>query len=290
MSDAAFTDRDNLFGDDEDLTMVRNAQPTGFANAGQSDTFTYTHNGINPLVQEASELLHFLAFARNIPHHADPAGLRAEMVERVKSFTTRISRMQYEHGIVMAARYCICSAIDEIVLLTQWGNNSEWSTNSLLMTFHQERHGGKKFFEILKRLMAKPATSIDLLELLYICLRLGFEGEYRVATGGQTKLASLISDLSKTIAVERGIYETALTKHWQGATQPYKRPSREIPRWLLAVSCVAMLLIIYLFFAASLQDKTQPLERDLEKVAQVAPVTPRLTSPQISADAAPAQE
>jgi len=280
MSDAAFTDRDNLFGDDEDLTIVRNAQPTGFASAGQSDTFTYTHNGVNPLVQEAAELLHFLAFARTISHHPDPAGLRAEMVERVKSFTTRISRMQYEHGMVMAARYCICSAIDEVVLLTQWGNNSEWSTNSLLMTFHQERHGGKKFFEILRRLIAKPATSIDLLELVYICLRLGFEGQYRVQPGGQTKLNSLVNDLSKTIAVERGSYELSLTQHWQGATQEYQRPAREIPRWVLALSCFGILFVIYLFFSASLQDKAKPVERDLGKVAITVPAQPTTANSQ----------
>ncbi len=69
------------------------------------------------------------------------------------------------------------------MLNTPWGAQSDWSTQSLLVTFHREAAGGEKFFQILDRVSGEPQRYRALLELLYVCLALGFEGKYRLDTG-----------------------------------------------------------------------------------------------------------
>ena len=50
-------------------------------------------------------------------------------------------------------------------------------------TFHRETVGGDRFYDLLARLEQDPNTNIDLLEFLYMCLSLGFEGRLRVENG-----------------------------------------------------------------------------------------------------------
>jgi type VI secretion system protein ImpK len=51
-----------------------------------------------------------------------------------------------------------------------------WSRHSLLVTFHNETWGGEKFFQLLAKLAQNPQQHAHLLELMYYCLALGFEG------------------------------------------------------------------------------------------------------------------
>ena len=71
-------------------------------------------------------------------------------------------------------------ALDEAVLSTPWGAQSEWAQHPLLVALHREAWGGEKFFEMLDRISQDPARYIDLMELQYLCLAFGFAGKYQV--------------------------------------------------------------------------------------------------------------
>ncbi|MDK7178427.1 type IVB secretion system protein IcmH/DotU, partial [Micrococcus luteus] len=105
---------------------------------------------------------------------------------------------------ILGARYCLCTALDEACALTPWGGHGQWSGKSLLVTFHNETWGGEKFFQLLAKLSQNPSTHIDLLELLYFCLMLGFEGRYRVMDNGRTQLETLKQRLLLTLKNVRG--------------------------------------------------------------------------------------
>ena len=91
----------------------------------------------------------------------------------------------------LAARYALCAALDEAVLSTPWGAQSEWAQHPLLVALHREAWGGEKFFEMLERISADPARHIDLMELQYLVLALGFAGKYQVQERGHAQLAEV---------------------------------------------------------------------------------------------------
>ena len=55
------------------------------------------------------------------------------------------------------------------------GSRGVWTSNGLLVTFHNETWA-VKFFQLLAKLSQNPRQHILLLELIYFCLLLGFEG------------------------------------------------------------------------------------------------------------------
>ncbi|MDO9241641.1 MAG: type IVB secretion system protein IcmH/DotU, partial [Methylicorpusculum sp.] len=174
------------------------------------------HSDANPLTQCALSLLSLVAQLRNTSSHPDIAGLRTSIINEVKRFETTSLQRGVPADQVQAARYCLCTLLDETVLNTPWGNNSLWSTQSLLITFHKEAWGGEKFFQILKNIMQQPGTHLHLLELLYFCLCLGFEGKYRVQEHGMTRLEEVRENLYQIIQRQRGDYEHELSISWQG--------------------------------------------------------------------------
>ena len=52
----------------------------------------------------------------------------------------------------------------------------------LLVALHREAWGGEKVFQLLAKLAENPGANRDILELMYVCLALGFEGRYREVT------------------------------------------------------------------------------------------------------------
>ena len=82
----------------------------------------------------------------------------------------------------------MCTALDEAAMNTPWGHEADWSQHNLLATFHNEVAGGERFFSLLKGLGREPKENIYLLELMYVCLALGYEGTYKIARNGQETL------------------------------------------------------------------------------------------------------
>ena len=95
-------------------------------------------------------------------------------------------------------------ALDEAVLSTPWGAQSEWAQHPLLVALHREAWGGEKFFEMLDRISQDPARHIDLMELQYLCLASASPASTRCSTRGHEQLAELQQDLYRTIREHRG--------------------------------------------------------------------------------------
>lgn len=104
--------------------------------------------------------------------------LRQQIVEEMHGFTERANTLHCPNRLVLAARYCLCTATDEFVLSTSWGINSVWPFQTLLSIVHQETSGGERFFIILEEISKSPTENLSLLEVMYVILSLGFEGKY----------------------------------------------------------------------------------------------------------------
>ena len=193
------------------------------------------------------------------------------MEEELKNFEIQASRAGIDRETVNAARYCLCTVIDEIVLNTPWGNESSWSTESLLILFHKEAWGGEKFFLILERMLKDPPRHLDMLELMYICLSMGFEGKYRVLEGGMRTLEGIIDSTYHAIRMQRGEYEQDLSPHWQGEQQPRHTLRHYVPLWVVAALSAVLLLGIYLVFSTFINQASAPIFKTLHAIGREEP-------------------
>jgi type VI secretion system protein ImpK len=208
--------------------------------------------GSNPLLTAASTLLALLARLRNTARAPDAGDLRERAVAELRRF----EQQARDGGVAMEqlrpAHYALCASLDDVVLATPWGHESSWAARSLVSTFHQQVVGGEGFFRVLKQLIQAPGTNLSVLELMYFCLSLGFQGQYRLSPRGPAELDRVREDLYALILRQRGAREAGLSPHWQGVDAPYKPRRGEVPLWVAGVAGLAVLGAIFLWMTLGL--------------------------------------
>jgi type VI secretion system protein ImpK len=226
----------------------------------------------NRLTCLAANLLSLVSQLRDTVSHQDVTGLHSSAVREIKNFEEAAHYWGVDHETVVTARYLLCTLVDETVLSTPWGSQSLWGEQTLLSIFHKETWGGEKFFRILEHLRQQPTVYIELLELIYLCLALGFQGKYRVEERGQSKLESEQDNLYRSIRSTRGDFERDLSLHWRGLTDRRNALVRYVPLWALGAVLGVVVLSIFLGFRISLNQASDPIYQKLAKVGQEAPV------------------
>lgn len=239
--------------------------------AAQAESAPPDH-GLNPLLALANRLMLLVPQIRATRHVPDPAALRATLAQGVRDFVTGAQQQGIAPERVMAARYVLCTMIDEAAADTPWGGTGVWGRLSLLAEFHNEAFGGEKVFQLMARLAEKPDANLDLLELIYAALALGFEGRYRVIEGGRVQLEAVRARLGQIIRQQRGAYPAALAQHWAG--QPAQQ--RKALSWLPLLVAAALVLLLlggsYGFFARSLADRADPVYSAIQRLRLSPPV------------------
>ncbi|EKD75722.1 MAG: IcmH [uncultured bacterium] len=150
---------------------------------------------INPLIAAASPILSLIGRLRNAFISQDTAELYLDLIHEIKSFESYAQRLNYRAEIILIARYALSAMVDETLLHSTSGKEKEWEKHKLLLFFQQEDWGGDRFFIILERLEQDPLFYIDLLELTYLCLSLGYEGKFRYQERGHVELQKIINNL-----------------------------------------------------------------------------------------------
>ena len=161
---------------------------------------TLTSMGINPLVDPFSWLIACLSCLSCVQELDDPLAFRDQVAREIRKGERKLNEMEVDKATILVVRYCLCSALDEMVLSQKWGANSNWSQHTLLTEFHNETAGGDKFFIILERLKSDPLKYQNLIEFLYLLLQMGFKGKFgRDRQGGQNELTEIGHDIYRLI-------------------------------------------------------------------------------------------
>jgi type VI secretion system protein ImpK len=236
--------------------------------------------GINPLLGAANVLLALVPQLRTTASHADPAGLRRHLLERIAEFESLAASAGISAHQISAARYLLCSFIDEVVDATPWGAGGVWAQRNLLGEFHEERWGGDKAFKLLDRLRQDVPVNRYLLELFYVCIVLGFEGRYRGERNGRAQLDAIADQLLETVHPARNRPPArTLSLQWEGVATRGNRDLSAVPFWVVPLVGGALVLGIVLLVNAQLERLAQPLFRQIHEL----PAALRIERPAVAA-------
>ncbi len=229
--------------------------------------------GLNKMTAAAAPLFALVGRIRNRAQHANPEALRQSVIREIKAFEQRALESQIEVQQLRVARYLICATIDDVVMNTPWGGTSDWGRHSMVGTFHKEGVQGDRFYDLLKRLEQEPARHRELLEFLYVCMSLGFEGRLRVEEGGQEKHFTLRDNLARLVRTQRGGIERELSPRWKGVALPHRPLSAWAPIWLISGITGALLVVLFLGFSWLLSGDTERVQGQLASLVVSGPVS-----------------
>lgn len=236
--------------------------------------FEGTHqilSGSNPLIAAANPLLNLVYQIRTLVHNPEPERLREYLVQEVRDFEARAKLHGVSADEVMAARYCLCTVLDETAAQTPWGGSGAWSKHSLLVAFHNETWGGEKFFQLLAKLSQSAAQHAHLLEMMYYCICLGFEGRYKIVNNGRSQLESLRARLAEIIRSNKKEYSRALSGNWRGTEAANPRIWSVIPVWVSLLFALLIGFVVFSLLTFNLSDKS---DQTFSAISQLEVPTP----------------
>ncbi len=246
--------------------------------------------GDTPLQEAAGPLLQLLAHLRNTANPPDQATLRGKAVDELRRFEQRARALEVPMDQLRPAHYALCASLDDVVLDTPWGAIGAWAQAPMAQTFHQEARGGERFFSLLDQLRRRPETGLPVLELMYLCLSLGFMGRFRQVLRGQSEIDKIRASVHAIIAAERPKPDAELSPSWAGIAAPLRRRGAGVPVWVMASLAVTLVGVLYVFVSNRLSDASDALyaralavppasQPALERAVQPPPPPPAALEP-----------
>lgn len=223
--------------------------------------------GINPIVDAAAHLFSTMSKLKQLKDYRHLSKLHQELMQEIQAFQNAVKAQGYNPEHILASRYALCATIDDIIQKTTWGADSQWDQYSLLSAFHPDSASPERFFIILERIIKEPALYIDILELMYLCLSLGFEGSYRPQIYNFEKI---IQGLYQQIRAYRGDFPKSLSPYIVKPTQAHKMKNKphSLGLTFLLTSCFIIITISGLGY--SLGSMMNQINQDLNQLGKAS--------------------
>lgn len=189
------------------------------------------------------DLLHdgfyLLLLLKNRYFPGNAASFSADVEELLDRFEQDARQLDVSADDVYAAKYAFCAAIDEAVLGADMAIRDEWERSPLQLKLFGDQLAGEQFFKELDEVRRRGTSSVQTLEVFYMCLLTGYQGKYTLES--KEKLDYLIATLDKEIAHLKG-KRAAFAPFWRAPDSVAHLIKAEIPMWVIAAgfACVGM--------------------------------------------------
>ncbi|CAJ0803671.1 Outer membrane protein A [Ralstonia psammae] len=212
--------------------------------------------------------------AGEAPHPQSAAvALRHLLAEELNRFQQICERANIRRDHILGARYLLCTALDEAAHRKPWGTKG-WPQHSLLVSFHQDTEGGNKSFHVLGRLVNSPEEHLELIEVFYQVLSLGFIGRYVNQTDRDRHLDAVRQRLLNLISSKREEVPRELSPHWRGAAPGRFGLLRSIPVWVNIAVLALVAFGLFGWFKYQLMFHTHDVEQVILAIGKVTPPEP----------------
>lgn len=116
----------------------------------------------------------------------DPQVLRAQVLQLLDAFVKHPGAQQVPQDEVDAARFALVAWIDETLGKSDWSGRAQWEASLLQLEQYNTNRAGNEFFQ---RLAALRPDQNHAREIYFLCLALGFGGQY---TGHEAERLSIM--------------------------------------------------------------------------------------------------
>ncbi|HEY1696497.1 MAG TPA: type IVB secretion system protein IcmH/DotU [Polyangiaceae bacterium] len=210
-----------------------------------------------------------LANARDLPS-ADV------LQQRVTSLFEQMTRKCREASIpdedANEAKYAITAFIDEQIFRSAWPGRSQWLAQPLQLVYFNENTAGEGFFQHMAQLQNQPNRA-HVLEIYYLCLCFGFQGQYAVR-GGEG-LGAIVDQIGARLGSQVGATDV-ISPHGEPREVFRGLMRREMPLVGLSIAFFGLAVVVFIVLKLVLAGSVSSAAADMTKgsvpaAAQAAP-------------------
>jgi type VI secretion system protein ImpK len=202
--------------------------------------------------------------------------LRKLLISYIKDF----ERTCLAHGKpadgVEQAKYALTAFLDETIINSDNNCKESWTAETLQIKFFNDSLAGENFFKRLETMLPDLRKNLEVAEVYYLCLALGFQGRYRLS-GGEV-LPNVVRNLLKRIEALKGAPPKAVSP--SAYVHPGVDGGGKSGKPLIIGSSVllAVSILLYVLLMAAGNGALDPAREAVEKLESRAPSAGAATS------------
>ena len=164
-----------------------------------------------------------MARLRNTVNPPDPGELRERAVRAMHTFEQRVRDARTCLASSCRRRITRCAPASTTSCSTRpgaapaCGTPTRWSRPST-----REPSPANASSSCSTQMRQNPGRYLPVIELMYLCMSLGFQGQYRLSPRGPAELDRLREETYAVIVRQRQAPEPELSPHWKGVAAPYR--------------------------------------------------------------------
>ena len=203
--------------------------------------------GANPFRELFSDLMAFIIFFEATCEQQPPSlhEFRDRVVGLINRQDERLRTIGVSNEAFREARFAVLSWVDEMILNSKWPHRAQWQ--HLMLTYYGTLNAGEEFF---RRLDALPSQANDIREIYYLCLSLGFQGEYAFVNGAR-ELQAMRQRLYKQLCAGGDIrqnYPRLFPEAYQQATAAPQEAQKSNRIWYITAAAVPIFLFAIFWY------------------------------------------
>ncbi|MBK4214964.1 type IVB secretion system protein IcmH/DotU [Paracoccus caeni] len=203
----------------------------------------------NPLLAAAASLLILLGRLRTGMVELQVAPLMEHVTREIDRFERNALTAGLNPHEVLVAKYALSGTADDIVQNLPGGDRGNWQQYSMVARFFHKRDSGVGFFQEAEKAMQAPGQNYNLLELMLVCLSLGFEGQFRTMPNGAAELARIRSAIYESLRRVHPRPDEDISVMWTPVVQDRGRRFGAIPLPAVLGVCLAAVVGVFAVFA-----------------------------------------
>ena len=197
----------------------------------------------NPLLAAASTLLILLGRLRTGLVELQVAPLMEHVTREIERFEHNARSAGVDPHEVLVAKYALSGTADDIVQNLPGADRGSWQQYSMVARFFHKRDSGVGFFQEVEKALQAPAQRYNLLELMLVCLSLGFEGQFRTMPNGAVQLARYRNAIYESLRRVKPRPDEDISPLWQPIEQGRRRFMAIPVPAIMGIGAVAVLAI-----------------------------------------------
>ncbi len=209
----------------------------------------------NGLINLAAPVLELVLKLRTgtIPPSNDVRPVVDDLLKQVEQGAASLG-YSYQHA--QHVKFALVAFVDETVLnpANQFPLRDEWEKKPLQLEHFSEHLAGVKFFERLNEMAGDIDANVDVVEVYYVCLLLGYRGKYNIHLL-EEQFQQIIRSVAERLRRAGRLRPNTLSSHWLQEDQPTVQRPRGLPLWfkIAAPSALGLVMLTYLVLYVVLQ-------------------------------------
>ncbi|MBU3031508.1 type IVB secretion system protein IcmH/DotU [Paracoccus marinaquae] len=235
------------------------ARPSAAPDIARTAPLKAARASDNPMVRAFAALLGIAPELQRAVAPDNPDVLRTRLQDNLTHARDAAVSMGVPLTRADQGAWFVGALLDDVAINTPWGGSSGWPRQPIVAAMYGNVDSGERFFDLAEELLRYPERDPQLLELVFLCLSLGFRGKHRIgAAAGEAEIAGLRAQMARVMH-DRDAADAPLSPNWQGVAAEDEERRFIVPIWSLGLMAIALITAIYVGLSVRLSDRGEDL-------------------------------